>query len=108
MHQIRSEDYASANDEFIDPASSSTKITKQKSGHPEVPNEEILTLALRNSLPRRVQFEEALLREESCGYPGLRDDTYPGAAYFLASQLRGILRASASAVQCLRDPVRDC
>ncbi|VDP95017.1 unnamed protein product [Echinostoma caproni] len=65
-----------------DTPSTTTEDRRQQPPIPGMPTDENTPLELRRPIRRASQFEEALLRKESCGDRGLCDDIYPAAAHY--------------------------
>ncbi|VDP81424.1 unnamed protein product [Echinostoma caproni] len=60
-------------------------FTEDQTQQPPIPGmstDENTPLALRRPIRRASQFDEALLREDSCGDPGLHDGAHSGAARY--------------------------
>ncbi|VDP95368.1 unnamed protein product [Echinostoma caproni] len=67
------------------PCDTPPKITEDHTQQPATPGtstDENTALAFRRPVRRASQFDEALLREESCGDSDLRDHACPGAARY--------------------------
>ncbi|VDP94744.1 unnamed protein product [Echinostoma caproni] len=59
-----------------------TEDHTEQTSTPGTSTDENTPLALRRSIRRASRFDEALLREESCGDSDLRDHACPGAARY--------------------------
>ncbi|VDP93523.1 unnamed protein product [Echinostoma caproni] len=65
-----------------DTSPTTTEDHTQQPSTPRTCTDENTPLALRRPIRRASQFDEALLREESCGDSDLRDHARPGAARY--------------------------